>query len=172
MVIAPDEEDELDLDSDDECFTAMADLLNIDTSAAASKGFVFNTDHVIEGAAPSKNQFGDDGSVKTFRDACLDAGDVSVTDPVADLNLDDASAGSFEVVDPPTKRSPSPDDLIVADSATQATSTLTEDTPSDVAASLEQLMLQNPELARQLFLKTKLSSTPVAVSPTEGVDGK
>ena len=168
MLIAPDEEDELDLDSDDEYFTTMADLLNIDTSATSCKGFVFDIDYVIEGAAPSKNQFGDDGSVKTFRDACLDTEDGSVTDSV----VDDASAGSFEIVDPPKQRSTSPVDLIEADSATQATSTLTEDTPSDVASSLEQLMLQNPELARQLFLKTKLSSTSVAVSPTEGVDGK
>ena len=71
-------------------------------------------------------------------------------------------------------RSPSPESLTIqADSATQATSTLTEDSSADIATSLEQMMLQNPALAQQLWLKTSahLHSNSMTVSPNEGVDG-
>ena len=160
--IVPEEDEELDLDSDDEYFSTMADLLNIDTSASVSKGFVFDIDYVIEEATPSKNQFGDTGSVKTFRDACVDPEDDSGTGSVAELEAPPSTPDT-------ALRSQSPVDEVDADAVTQATSTLTDDS-SDVAASLEQLMLQHPKLAQQLYLKSQ--STTVAVSPsTAGVDG-
>ena len=109
---------------------------------------------------------GDTGSVKTFRDACFNSEDVSGTGSGAEL--DDATQGTLET----THRSQGPVELVEADAVTQATSTLTEES-SDIATSLEQhLMIQHPQLAQQLYLKTsKLSSTTVAVSPTEVVDG-
>jgi hypothetical protein len=71
--LAPEDDEEgFDLDSDDEFFTAISDLLNIDASGTAKKGFVFDIDYLIDDVAPSKNQHGDSGSVKTFRDACVE----------------------------------------------------------------------------------------------------
>jgi hypothetical protein len=146
----------------------MTDLLDIDTDGAAKKGFVFDIDYMIEDVAPSKNQYGDDGSVKTFRDECVEIPDSEDDGSMVGMGEDDSSATGIQ-----EHRSPSPDSLIIQpDSATQATSTMTED-PSDVAAYLEQMMLKNPELLQQLYLKNsqKLSSLTTAVSPTEGVDG-
>ena len=69
-------------------------------------------------------------------------------------------------------RSPSPDSLTIQTASTTPASTLTEDLSTDVAASLEQLMLKNPELAQQLYLKnSQILSKTAAVSPSEGVDG-
>jgi hypothetical protein len=169
-IVPEDDEEGIDLDSDDEYFTTMADLLNVDTSGSAQKGFTFNLDYLIEDAVPSKNQHRGSGSVKTFRDACIeDTADYSDMDSSGHMSEDDKSAGREDSA----KRSSSPVDLVEADTATQATSTLTDDTSEDVAASLEQLMLQNPALAQLLYLKNsaQLQSTSVAVSPYEGADG-
>jgi hypothetical protein len=169
-IVPEDDKEGIDLDSDYEYFTTMADLLNVDTSGSAQKGFTFNLDYLIEDAVPSKNQYGDSGSVKTFRDACIeDTADYSDMDSSGHMSEDDKSAGREDSA----KRSSSPVDLVEADTATQATSTLTDDTSEDVAASLEQLMLQNPALAQLLYLKNsaQLQSTSVAVSPYEGADG-
>jgi hypothetical protein len=142
--------------------TAISDLLNIDTSGTAKKGFVFDIDYLIDDVAPSKHQYGDSGSVKTFRDACVE---------IPESELDDESEA--DISKEADQRSPSPDSMTIqADSATLATSNLTEDTTSDVAASLEQLMLKNPELAQQLFHKNaQLLLKTAAVSPTDGADG-
>jgi hypothetical protein len=169
-IVPEDDEEGIDLDSDDECFATVADLLNVDTSGSAQKGFAFNLDCLIEDAVPSKNQCGDSGSVKTFRNACIEAAaDHSDMDSSVHMSEDDKSAGSEDSA----KHSSSPVDLVEADNVTQATSTLTDDTSEDVAASLEHLMLQNPELAQLLHLKNsaQLQSTSVAVSPCEGADG-
>ena len=169
--LVPEEDDDDDYggESDDEYFTAMANLLNIDTRGEAKHGFLFNIDYVIDDVAPTKNQYGDDGTVRTFRDACT---------PLPGYDSEDASSAQQESEDDmsTTKahRSPSPDSMIVqTDSVTQATSTMTDDPSADIAASLEQLMLKNPELAQHLYLKNsaQILSTSVAVSPNEGVDG-
>jgi hypothetical protein len=160
--LAPEDDEEgFDLDSDDEFFTAISDSLNIDASGTAKKGFVFDIDYLIDDVAPSKNQHGDSGSVNTFRDACIE---------ILESELDDES--DADISKEADQRSPSPDSMTIqADSATLATSNLTEDTTSDVAASLEQLMLKNPELAQQFFHKNaQLLSKTAAVSPTDGAD--
>ena len=174
--LAPEEDDVgIDLDSGDEYCTAMADLLNIDTSGDAKKGFEFDINYLIEEVSPSKNQYGDSGSVKTFRDECIEL-------PTTDMDEEDdeSISGTLEKTTP---RSSSPDSITIqADNATQATSTLTEDTTAvDIATSLEQMMLKHPELAQSLWAKNSafLSRAPqlndnsksAAVSPNEGVDG-
>jgi hypothetical protein len=174
--LVPEDDDVgFDLDSDDEYCTAMADLLNIDTSGDAKKGFDFNIDYLIEEVSPSKNQYGDSGSVKTFRDECIEL-------PTTDMDEEDDESISG-TLEKPTPRSSSPDSITIqADNATQATSTLTEDTTAvDIATSLEQMMMKHPELAQSLWAKNSafLSRAPqlndnsksAAVSPNEGVDG-
>ena len=152
--IVPEEDKDLKLDSDNEYFSTMADLLNVDTSASASKGFVFDIDYVIDDVSPSKNQFGDTGSVKTFQDACLDLEDGSGIGSEADMEV--GSPGSLQTA----LRSQRPVKEVDADAVTQATSTLAEES-SDVAASLEQLILQHPQLAQQLYLKSQSTTVPV-----------
>jgi hypothetical protein len=159
--LAPEDDEEgFDLDSDDEFFAAISDLLNIDASGTPKKGF--DIDYLIDDVAPSKNQHGDSGSVKTFRDACVE---------IPESELDDESEA--DISKEADQCSPSPDSMTIqADSATLATSNLTEDAMSDVAASLEQLMLKNPELPQQLFHKNaQLLSKTGAISPTDGADG-
>ena len=149
VLIEPEEDDEeMELESDDEYMQTICDIYNVD-STQASNGFDFNIDFLVEDAKVSKNQYGDSGSVKTFRDAC------------ADDAFSEVSDGSLD----------SPVDLVMAeDSSTLETSTLTRDSAGDVATSLQKLMLQNPALAQQLY--AQLQSTSVAVSPiNQGVDG-
>jgi hypothetical protein len=140
--IPEDDEAGFDLESNDQCFTQMADLLNIDTEGTAKKGFAFDTDCVVDEIAPSKNQCGDLDSVKTFRDECIEI-----------MDEDDNELNATPAKDP--QRSPNPDSLTVqTDSAAQATSTLTEDTTTvDVATSLEQMMLKHPQLTQSLWTK-------------------
>jgi hypothetical protein len=169
VLIEPDDEDDdMELESDDEYMQQICDIYNVD-STQAGNGFEFNIDFLVADAAVSKNQYGDAGSVKTFREACV---------PMDET--DDESIQSTP--DPKTPRSPSPDSLTIdTDIATQATSNLTENTtPSDVANSLEQLMLQHPALAQSLWAKNSaiLAGSQVndftkstAISPNEGVDG-
>jgi hypothetical protein len=156
-LIPEDEEAGFDLDSDDEHCSQMLDSLGIDSSDGAKKGFEFDIDCMIDEAVPSKNQFGDSGSVKTFRQECIPIDE--------EFEGDSTDQGAC---------SPSPDTrtIAVGDAATQATSALTEESTHDIASSLEQMILKNPELAQELFRKHSQSSAQTAaVSPTEGVDG-
>ena len=95
---------------------------------------MFDIDYVIDDVSPSKNQFEDTESVKTFRDACLDLEDGSGIGSEADME-----AGSPSLLQT-ALRSQSPVEEDDADAVTQATSTLTKKS-SDVVASLVQLML-------------------------------
>jgi hypothetical protein len=176
VLIEAEEEDEgMDIESDEKLLQEMCNLLNIDTEQNGN-GFEFDINFVIEEAPQSKNQYGDTGSVKTFRDACQDDGTAdssqqAVGDIVTQPTEDDS------ILDPPTiekkLRNPSPDSLTInTDIETQATSTLSE----DVVASLEQMMFRNPELVKQILGKNstpdKLVDNSAAVSPFEGVDGR
>ena len=154
-LIPEDEEAGFDLDSDDEYCSQMLDLLGIDSSDGAKKGFEFDIDYIIDQAVPSKNQFGDSGSVKTFRQECIPIDE--------EYEADSTDQGA---------RSPSPDTrtIVVGDAATQATSALTEESTHDIASSLEQMILKNPELAQELFSKYSQSSAQTAaVFPNEGL---
>lgn len=69
VLIDPEEEDDgLGFDSDDEYMKSICDIFNI-SDENAGNGFEFDLDFVIEDALTPKNQYGDTGSVKTFRDA-------------------------------------------------------------------------------------------------------
>ena len=50
--IPPEEDKDLELDTDDEYFSTMADLLIINTSASVSKGFVFDINYFIDNVSP------------------------------------------------------------------------------------------------------------------------
>jgi hypothetical protein len=175
LIEAEEEEEGMDIESDDKLLQEMCNLLNIDTEQNVN-GFEFDINFVIEEAPQSKNQYDDTGSVKTFRDACQDDGtddssEQALGDSITQPNKDDS------IPDPPMiekkLRSPSPDSLTIhTDTETQATSTLSE----DMVASLEQMMLRNPELVKQILGKNstpdKLVDNSTAVSPFEGVDGR
>jgi hypothetical protein len=175
VLIETEEEDEgMDIESDDELLQEMCNLLNIDKDQN-DQGFEFDIDFVIEEAPQSKNQYGDTGSVKTFRDVCQD--ELSIES--SEKGQSPAAPFMDDIPDPPAiekkLRSPSPDSLTIqTDSETQATiSTLSD----GAAVSLEQMMLSNPELVKQLLAKNaspaKLvdNSNSNPFSPFEGVDG-
>ena len=163
MIEPEDDGDGMELESDDEYMQAICDIYNVDTTQAGN-GFDFDIGFLVEDAKVSKNQYGDSGSVKTFRDACVDhLGHTSDGDSTLDPMDDSVESNSA------APRSTSPVDQVDTDSATQATSTLTPDSSTNISSSLEQLMLKNPTLAQQLYVQ--LQSASVAVSPTQGVDG-
>jgi hypothetical protein len=180
ILIEPDDDDEaMDIESDDEHTQEICDLLNIDTEKTCN-GFEFNINFIIEEAPQSKNQYGDTGSVKTFRDACQDDDTVDSNDRLQDDRSTSSQLSETDSIpEPPTiakkLRSPSPDSLTIeTDTTTPDTSTLTE----DVAVSLEQMMIRNPELVQKFLAKNftpeKLlanSKNTTAISPNEGVDG-
>jgi hypothetical protein len=181
------QDDCLGIDSDDEYTMSMCDLHNVDTTVS-SDGFEFDLAFIISedllNEAP--NQFGDSGSVKTFREECQTN---EVTKRMDTEKHPKASSSTKEL-------DSTPDDMIVdsdgdnptmtvedddGDNSTREPSTITDAT-EDVEKSLEALMLSHPDLVRKLLNKSKLSHTTIknklldnqkstAVSPNEGVDG-
>ena len=154
-----DEDDGMSLGSDDEYTQTMCDLFNVDTKRG--NGLKFDLDFVISTRSLNEapNQFGDSGSVKTFREECQ----------MVDLS----NVG------------PSLNEISCTDEETRATSTITDST-EDAEKALAALILSHPDLARKLLKssthKPKKSPTQnqknqlidnqsMAVSPYEGVDG-
>jgi hypothetical protein len=73
LIYPEDGNDGMDLDSDDEYMKSICDMLNIDEGNGGN-GFDFDINFVIEEAGRPTNQYGDSGSVKTFRDVDKDGG--------------------------------------------------------------------------------------------------
>jgi hypothetical protein len=156
----------MDLESDDEYMRSICDMMNLNEDDAGN-GFSFNIDFVVaQAGAPSKNQYADTGSIKTFRSACHDD---------ASLISSDSNPDSDRKLQSSKTRSSSPDSITIdTDTETQATSTLTEDPPSNIEASLEHLMLHNPGLVKKVLQKNSQfsgSSKSYPVSPSQGADG-
>jgi hypothetical protein len=109
-LIPDDDEPGFDLDSDDEHCSTMMDLLGrIDSSGTAKKGFEFNINYLIDKVAPSKIQFGDSGSVKTFRQECIE-----IDESEDDNETEHSTPGLLASADDATKEQqvahiPSPD---------------------------------------------------------------
>jgi hypothetical protein len=69
VLIDPDDEgDGLDLDSDDEYTKAICDMMNINEEITGD-GFEFDISFIVQEVVTPVNQYGDTGSVKTFRHA-------------------------------------------------------------------------------------------------------
>ena len=160
VLIDPDDDEEvLDIDSDDEYTRAICNLMNLDEETTGD-GFEFNLDFVVEEVLTPKNQYGDTGSVQTFRDALNDA----------DADLDEFSKPAH-----PSPSDGSPSHTPAAYPSSRPASRVTPDelkhppssSANEMAATLEQLILSNPALAQQILAK----SSPTAVSPMQGVDG-
>jgi hypothetical protein len=183
VLIEPEDEfDCLDIDSDDEYMQTICNMMNVDDEAQGVNGFDFDIDFVVADDARPKNQYGDTGSVRTFRSAFQqhEAGSAYESDSTGkdyiDLSIPSLKPAAIQLS--PSKPSASPFSLhIPMDSDTQATSTLSDSTTKDVESSLEQLMLSNPDLVRKLLAKnpvsdTSMSTSTTAVSPHSGVDGR
>jgi hypothetical protein len=177
--MSSDQDDGMGIDSDDEYTMSMCDLHNVDTTVSGD-GFEFDLAFVISESNLNEapNQFGDSGSVKTFREECQtkDTTPTMVTEK-------HPKAGALST----NAHTPPPDDMTVdaddSDSFTREPSTITDAT-EDVEKSLEAMMISHPDLVRKLLTKTKLTSSTsknklhdnnqnsMAVSPNEGVDGR
>ncbi len=149
--------------------TAALNLGDLETPTEGNKGvFDFDLDFVFDDAAPV-NQYGDNGSVKTFRDACEQKS--------RDQRNAEALAKAASIK-PAAKAPPASitDTTSTTTDTTKGTpSSLTEETPSN--ASLEQLMVNNPDLVQQFLLNNpqlfpQTPPTSSTVSPTTGVDGQ
>jgi len=170
------DDDDFSLDSDDSYVTNLTAALNLGAMEAPAEGggvFDFDLDFVFDDIAPS-NQYGDDGTVKTFRDAyeqpsrdelnAKKAAAAAVTPTADEGNVEDSKpAAALDATSTNTD-------------TTQVTpaSTLTEETPS--ARTLEQMMVNNPNLVQQFLtnnpqLFPQTPPNPSTVSPTAGVDG-
>jgi hypothetical protein len=170
-----DQDDGMGIDSDDEYTMSMCDLHNVDTTVSGD-GFEFDLAFVIseENLNDAPNQFGDTGSVKTFREECQTEDTFPMVDTEKHPNARPAPSTTNAHVQ-------APDDMTVdadeSDSFTREPSTITDAT-EDVEKSLEALMISHPELVRKLLTKTsknKLNDNnqkSTAVSPNEGVDGR
>jgi hypothetical protein len=171
-----DQDDGMGIDSDDEYTMSMCDLHNVDTTVLGN-GFDFDLAFVIseEKLNEVPNQFGDSGSVKTFRKECQ----TKDTTP----RMMDTEKHPNATREASTTHTPSPDDMTVdandIDSFTREPSTITDAT-EDVKKSLEAMMISHPDLVRKVLTKTNTSKNKlhdnnhnsIAVSPNQGVDGR
>jgi hypothetical protein len=152
VLIEPEDEgDGMDFDCNDDYLKSICHTLNVEGDQG-SNGFEFDINFIIDEAPQPKNQYGDTGSVKTFRSACKATGQ--------DDSQDDDSATSLAQAAPaakPSSCSPSPDSLTIeTDNETQATRTITADTKG-MEYSLEQMMISHPDLVKQFLAKNSLS---------------
>jgi hypothetical protein len=160
------DDDDMSLESDDGFTATMIAVYGVDTTQKGD-GFEFDLGFVISDEAlnQASNQYGDTGSVKTFRAEC------ATPPPFASPKEKHPSAMDSELH--MASDSEGPDGTTVSTDS-QGTSALTDST-LDVEASLEAMMLSHPDLLKKLLTKTKILSnsipTPNAVSPHKGVDG-
>jgi hypothetical protein len=145
MPLDPDEgvDEDLEMESDDEYMKSICSLLNVDDDHGG-QGFEFDIHFLVAEIARSKNQYGDSGSIKTFRSACK----ASVDDSE---QLTDAS-DSHDSVYPPGDSS----------GLEQSLSKLMLAHPDLVQKLLEQ---------QSLVVSAPPASQALAVSPASGVDG-
>jgi hypothetical protein len=139
VLIHPDDEnDDLGFESDDDYMKSICNIFNID-SEREGNGFEFNMEFVIEDDIRPKNQYGDDGSVKTFRHASdKDGGE-------AEEAFEDAT----EFMDT-TPSAPTPDKKPAA------------------LPSLEELSRDNPALLRAVIAKYHISNPAVSPEGVDG----
>jgi hypothetical protein len=173
--MSADQDDGMGIDSDNEYTRSMCNLHNVNTTVSGD-GFEFDLAFVIseDNLNDAPNQFGDTGSVKTFREECKTEDTFPMVDTEKHPNARPTPSSTNAHVQ-------APDDMTVdadeSDSFTREPSTITDAT-EDVEKSLEALMISQPELVRKLLTKTsknKLNDNnqkSTAVSPNEGVNGR
>ena len=133
VLIHPDDEaDDLGFDSDDEYMNAICNIFNID-STSDGNGFEFDMNFVVEDDIRPKNQYGDTGSIKTFRHAFDADGGVAAEASEAAAAMDTTPAADDESKPP------------------AVSSTLAELLKSNLSLE-EKLSQSDPELVRQLIL--------------------
>jgi hypothetical protein len=174
------QDDGMGIDSDDEYTMSMCDLHNVDTTVSGDS-FKFDLAFVISESNLNEapNQFGDSGSVKTFREECQTK-DMAPTMMVTEKHPNARVSSTSAHTPPPNDMTVNADD---SNSLTREPSTITDAT-EDIEKSLKAMMISHPELVRKLLTKTKLTSSTsknklhdnnqnlTAVSPNEGVDGR
>jgi hypothetical protein len=173
-----DDGDDISIESDDGFIATMIAVYGVDATQKGD-GFEFDLNFLISEDALNQapNQYGDSGSVKTFRDEC--AAPPHDTSKLAFREQHPSAlareSGKFGYSEP------SPAGTAIS-TESQDTSTLTNSTV-DVEASLEAMMISHPELLKKLLSKNELlpqatmntklndNTHSKAVSPQEGVDG-
>ena len=122
--IHPDQEDDgQGFDSDDEYMKSICNLFDLDDNQDDGNGFDFDLAFVVEEELKPKNQYGDSGSVKTFRH------DLPQADPSA---MSDDPSFSADLTPATFSTHPAP-------------------SVNDTKLSLETLILSNPSLAQTIL---------------------
>jgi hypothetical protein len=134
LIHPEDDNDGMDLDSDDKYMKSICDMLNIDEESGGN-GFDFDINFVIEEAGRPTNQYRDSGSVKTFRDTFdKDEG------TAAETNNPTAHLEQVALSDPPQTH-PSP--------------------ANKVEKALELLLTTNPDLVKKVMATIPLPVSPM-----------
>ena len=167
------DDDDFSLDSDDSYVTNLTAALNLGAMESPAEGggvFDFDLDFVFDDVAPS-NQYGDNGSIKTFMEVCKQKSRVvrkaeaaaAAAAAIVSMNVDDEEVDS----------KPAASDTTSTASTTTPARTLTEEPTS--APTLERMMVNNPNLVQQFLTNNpqlfNQTPPPSTVSPKAGVDG-
>jgi hypothetical protein len=169
-----DDESSIESEADNEFVQELSESLNIASGKNNGKGDAFDLDlsFMLDNEENPKNQYGDSGSVKTFRSACRPKKprDTNSSDEEEDKGVDIHEASNPQQNDRSnnseqekrSKKKPpeltSPRDMSVDTSQTQETSTISDSTANPEHA-FAQMCLQNPD-----FLARFLQSNP-AIKP-------
>jgi hypothetical protein len=170
------DDDNFSIDSNDSYVNNLTAALNLGDMEETTQGGVFNfdIDFVFDDIAPP-NQYGDNGSVKTFRDVCEQKSRQERLDDEAagDTRAPIDSPPSTQKRFPPVSKDSKPSAIDTNSTHATPASTLTEDLPS--SGTLEQMMANNPNLVHQFLLNNPQLFQPASnstVSPTDGDDGQ
>jgi hypothetical protein len=177
-----DDESSIESEEDNDFVLELSESLNISSAKQTEKGDVFDLDlsFMLDDDNP-KNQYGDSGSVKTFRSACrskkpIDIPDSSDEEDEEDKDSDEtktpkrAYRNSSKLDDPPKTKDKktegkSPGDMSVDTSQTQETSTIS-DSMANPEQAFASMCIQNPDfLAR--FLQSNPGIKPAVTGESE-----
>jgi hypothetical protein len=171
-----DDDDESSIDSEENEFVAeLSERLNLVSGKDTEKGDLFDIDlsFMLDDENP-KNQYGDSGSVRTFRSACRPKKTIDMTgtsdEEESDQDSDQAKHEGKSTQEKNTSKEQeidSPGDMSVDTSQTQETSTLS-DSMNDPEQAFKNMCIKNPD-----FLARFLKSNPeIKAIPTPSGESK
>lgn len=158
-----DDDDESSVESDDNDFVQeLSEQLNLSSAKSTEKGDAFDLDLAFMLDHDNiKNQYGDSGSVKSFRSACQPKNSVDLTssdeEEESDTDVEDAAAIVVKKKETPDEGNV-PEDLSVDTSQTHETSTISN-SMANPEHEFARMCMQNPELASRPIPKEQ-SRTP------------
>ena len=162
-----DDESSIDSETDNDFIQELSESLNISSAKNTDKDDVFDLDlsFMLDDENP-KNQYGDSGSVKTFRSACRSKKPIHINSSSdEEEDSDEERKRQYETTSQKQSRATEgkrPGEMSVDTSQTQETSTISDSTANPEQA-FARMCIQYPE-----FLTRFLTSNPEIKSVTPG----